>query len=136
MHWGPSAKLDADIQTAKDYPRAHRVTPLYAAPPPALSPCRYPDCVDNGPDGKCALDELRAALAEPEQKTKVEAETEYNIGFKAGWEKGWHYGSMVENSACARIVERNAEICVHSLTLWDVLNANALAIRARSNINE
>jgi hypothetical protein len=33
MHWGPSARLDADIQAAKDYPRVHKVTPLYLAPP-------------------------------------------------------------------------------------------------------
>ena len=79
---------------------------------------------------------LRAALAEPGQEPEVQTETEYNIGFKAGWEKGWHYGSMVENSACAKIVERNAAICIHSPTLWDLLNANALAIRARGNTNE
>lgn len=35
MHWGPSAKLDADMQAAKDYPNAHKVTPLYTAPPAA-----------------------------------------------------------------------------------------------------
>lgn len=32
MHWGPSAQLDADIKASKDYPRVHKVTPLYAAP--------------------------------------------------------------------------------------------------------
>lgn len=41
-----------------------------------------------------------------------------------------------ERDECAKIVERNAAVCIHSLTLWDVLNANALAIRARSNTNE
>ena len=44
MHWGPSARLDADIQAAKDYPRVHKVTPLYTAPPqrpaePVQEPC-------------------------------------------------------------------------------------------------
>ena len=87
-----------------------------------------------GTTGVCrALDALRAALAEPEPQPEVQSETEYNIGFKAGWEKGWHYGSMVENSACARIVELNAQSCANSPTLSDILNANALLIRARGN---
>jgi hypothetical protein len=37
MHWGPSARLDADIQAAKDYPRVHKVLPLYTSPTPAPS---------------------------------------------------------------------------------------------------
>ena len=82
------------------------------------------------------IDALRAALAEPEQQPEVQTETEYNIGFKAGWEKGWHYGSMVENSACARILDQNAQACANNSMLQDVLNGNAAAIRARSNTND
>lgn len=33
MHWGTSARLDADMQAAKDYPNTHKVTPLYTFPP-------------------------------------------------------------------------------------------------------
>jgi hypothetical protein len=33
LHRGPSNNLDADMQAAKDYPRVHHVTPLYATPP-------------------------------------------------------------------------------------------------------
>jgi hypothetical protein len=33
MHWHKSAKLDADIQAAKEDPLAHKVTPLYTTPP-------------------------------------------------------------------------------------------------------
>ena len=32
-HRGPSNRLDADMQVARDYPHAHKVTPLYTAPP-------------------------------------------------------------------------------------------------------
>ena len=32
-HRGPSKHLDADIQAAKEFPRAHHVAPLYLAPP-------------------------------------------------------------------------------------------------------
>jgi hypothetical protein len=35
MHWHKSAKLDADIQAAKEDPLAHKVTPLYTTPPAA-----------------------------------------------------------------------------------------------------
>jgi len=37
-HRGPSKRLDADIQAAKDYPKAHHVTPLYTTPQPTLPP--------------------------------------------------------------------------------------------------
>ncbi len=33
LHCGPSARLDADMKAAKDYPDAHKVTPLYTTPP-------------------------------------------------------------------------------------------------------
>lgn len=38
-HRGPSAKLDADMQAARDYPRVHHCIPVYdhPVPPSALS---------------------------------------------------------------------------------------------------
>lgn len=31
-HMGPSNRFDADMQASKDYPRAHRMVPLYLHP--------------------------------------------------------------------------------------------------------
>jgi hypothetical protein len=39
-HMGPSNRLDADMQAAKDYPKVHRVVSLYTA----AQPERQPDC--------------------------------------------------------------------------------------------
>jgi hypothetical protein len=36
-HRGPSAKLDADMQAARDYPRVHHCIPVYATPPDAAA---------------------------------------------------------------------------------------------------
>ena len=33
LHCEPSARLDADMEAARDCPDAHKVTPLYTAPP-------------------------------------------------------------------------------------------------------
>ena len=38
-----------------------------------------------------------------------------------------------EREACAQIVEQNAAACANNSMLQDVLNGNALAIRARNN---
>lgn len=37
-HMGPSNRLDADMDAAKAYPKAHRVTPLYTQPQPPRQP--------------------------------------------------------------------------------------------------
>ncbi len=96
------------------------------------------------------IEALRAALAEPEQEP---------VAWRAVGGSIWgHKGSeddtplyehppqrklltieeavAAERDECAKIVERNAAVCIHSPTLWDVLNANALIIRARGNTNE
>jgi hypothetical protein len=38
-----------------DFTDEHRALPLFTAPPRRewREQCRYPDCVDNGPEGKC-----------------------------------------------------------------------------------
>ena len=74
-HRGPSNRLDADMQAAKDYPRAHHVTPLYTTRPDhtallrqaleALEKARdttYSDTLY--PQFEVAIDALRAAMEE------------------------------------------------------------------------
>ncbi len=65
-HRGPSKRLDADTAAAKEYPRAHHLTPLYTSPPDHLAVMRQAlEALEEryvGALRDSALDALRAAL--------------------------------------------------------------------------